>query len=444
MADKIRKFFEKKKVEAKFKMAGPGHKLTDSKPAPKETSKSAAQTSRAALSDEAKQAAAAALARLGGAPPKADAVNLNRSLAAIQAQVKKELEAQKLASERSESMERKPADVSLPETRREDEDEIPQVLAVQGVYFKCPLIGPEILSKDEWRVKIKEFLYEQLEAERGLTSCLIIHSCNRSKEKVGQCIETICKYLENIISNPSEEKYRKIRMSNKIYVEKVKHIEGALEFLLAAGFQRETLPFQDTQDEFLVLPEEKIDVENFNMLMDALRSAESIGLELDRNLKVLLPSEGVQRVNLPPDFFTLSPEELKKEHQSRSEKLEESLMLKTKAMREREEQRELKKYKYSLIRIKFPDGIFIQGTFGVYEQLVTVYDFIKENLASEDGTFVLHSPTGQKLSEAEFEKTLIDLHFVPTIILLFNWLEEPTTKTDSILRPETMLLMHSI
>lgn len=44
--------------------------------------------------------------------------------------------------------------------------------------------GPEVLSKDEWKVKIKEFLYEQLAGEKGLTACLIIHSCNKNKEKV--------------------------------------------------------------------------------------------------------------------------------------------------------------------------------------------------------------------------------------------------------------------
>lgn len=44
-----------------------------------------------------------------------------------------------------------------------------------------------MLSKEEWKVKIKEFLYEQLADERGLTACLIIHSCNKNRDKVS-CI----------------------------------------------------------------------------------------------------------------------------------------------------------------------------------------------------------------------------------------------------------------
>jgi UBX domain-containing protein 6 len=48
--------------------------------------------------------------------------------------------------------------------------------------------GPDILSREEWNKKIKEFLYEQLEEERGLTACLIIHTCNKNREKVYLCV----------------------------------------------------------------------------------------------------------------------------------------------------------------------------------------------------------------------------------------------------------------
>lgn len=51
------------------------------------------------------------------------------------------------------------------------------------------------------------------------------------------------------------------------------------------------------------------------MLLDALRSAEPIGLQLDRNLQVLLPSQAAKQTNLPQDFFKLTPEELKREQQ---------------------------------------------------------------------------------------------------------------------------------
>jgi hypothetical protein len=45
---------------------------------------------------------------------------------------------------------------------------------------------------------------------------------------------------------------------------------------------------------------------------------------------------------------------------SRAEVIERSLMLRTKAMREKEEQREMRKYRYAVIRIRLPDGILLQ------------------------------------------------------------------------------------
>lgn len=57
------------------------------------------------------------------------------------------------------------------------------------------MVNEEVLSKDEWKVKIKEFLYEQLEEERGLTACLIIHSCNYSRTKVSIVSLYYCKLI---------------------------------------------------------------------------------------------------------------------------------------------------------------------------------------------------------------------------------------------------------
>jgi UBX domain-containing protein 6 len=45
---------------------------------------------------------------------------------------------------------------------------------------------------------------------------------------------------------------------------------------------------------------------------------------------------------------------------TRTEAVERSMMLRTKAMREKEEKREMRKYKYAVIRIRFPDGVLLQ------------------------------------------------------------------------------------
>lgn len=178
MADKIKKFFAKKKADAKFKQAGPGHKLNETNTSHGSQSqiKVPKVLKRSEPSEATRQAADAALARLQG--KKKDNTAFNTSLAAIQAQVRRELEAEKKLTENVVEPPSHPSSV------RQQEVEASPVLACQGVYFRCPMVNAEVLTKDEWKIKIKEFLYEQLEEERGLTACLIIQSCNSNREKV--------------------------------------------------------------------------------------------------------------------------------------------------------------------------------------------------------------------------------------------------------------------
>ena len=53
-----------------------------------------------------------------------------------------------------------------------------------SILFKCPLIGDQVLPKEEMRQAIRNFLYAQLDEEPGLTSCLIIHTINKDQERV--------------------------------------------------------------------------------------------------------------------------------------------------------------------------------------------------------------------------------------------------------------------
>ena len=67
MAEKIKKYFQKKKADAKFKLAGPGYKLNEETTSRRsnDSGSSYNATRRSAPSTESRQAAAAALARLG-------------------------------------------------------------------------------------------------------------------------------------------------------------------------------------------------------------------------------------------------------------------------------------------------------------------------------------------------------------------------------------------
>ena len=163
-------------------------------------------------------------------------------------------------------------------------------------------------------------------------------------------METLCKYIDNIIRNPTEIKFRKIRKSNKAFKERVASLEGTSQFLEGCGFQTEQLEGPDgTLDEFWVFPEAMTDIETLEAMKDTLQGAEPVAAELDRNLTVLAPSQKIKR-ELPADFFNLTKEEFIAEQESRKDQVERESMLRTKAMRDKEEARAKRKYKYCLIR----------------------------------------------------------------------------------------------
>nr|XP_016942982.1 UBX domain-containing protein 6 [Drosophila suzukii] len=414
---KIKKFFSRKKEEAaafKLKLTGSsmgaGHKLNSTKQeAPSSSSRQKYEAyvppKRNDLSNEARAAANAALARID----KKTSREFNTSLSAVKAQAKRELEAERRQKEEAE------ATASTISTTTSSSGGDNRNLACEGVFFRCPMISEEILPKSVWKARIKEFLYQQLEGDRGLTGCLIIHNCN-VKEKADECIATLIRYLENLIKNPEEEKFCKIRMSNKIFSEKVRYVEGALDVLQAAGFNEVTID----DEQFLLWTREQTEQDlDLPTLVEALKNSETIPLELDRNIKVLLPSQA-RRVVLPDEFYRLAPEEIKKEQQLRSEAIAQSQMLRTKAMREREEQRNLRMYRYALVRVKFPNGLFIQGTFNVYEKIADVFEFVQSCLADESLDFSLVATSEGKLGEEDLEKTLFDCKLIPNSLLLFS------------------------
>lgn len=74
MAEKLKRFFKKKKSDITFKKAGPGYRLDDSS-TPSVSSQSSSKEyhpvpNRTGLTAESKQAAAAALARLESQKPR--------------------------------------------------------------------------------------------------------------------------------------------------------------------------------------------------------------------------------------------------------------------------------------------------------------------------------------------------------------------------------------
>lgn len=88
------------------------------------------------------------------------------------------------------------------------------------------------------------------------------------------------------------------------------------------------------------------------------------------------------RIDLPDSFYNLSAQELKREADLRRKKIEESQLLIPKSYREKQAQAARKRYKATVIRIQFPDGVVLQGVFLPWEPTTALYE-VKFYLSNE-------------------------------------------------------------
>ncbi|XP_018099022.1 UBX domain-containing protein 6 isoform X2 [Xenopus laevis] len=287
------------------------------------------------------------------------------------------------------------------------------------VLFRCPLTD-ELLRKEEREGHIRSIIQKLSTTDPTTAAILKIHTYNKDREKVKLGTETIAKYLNNIIIHPEEEKYCKIKMSNKVFQEKISCLEGSHEFFEAIGFEKRTVPGQDLQEDFFVLGSDALKtLDALQGHCDALLSAGPLKLSLERQLRIFMPSIEAAHFDLPNDFFNLTAEEIKREQRDRTEKLDRNAMLRTKAMREREEQREMKKYNYSVLRIRLPDGYIMQGIFYARERVSDLFDFVREQLQNDWLPYELLAPGGHKVEDEQ--STLIECGLVPSALLTFRW-----------------------
>lgn len=74
----------------------------------------------------------------------------------------------------------------------------------------------------------------------------------------------------------------------------------------------------EEEEEFLVLPEQSPDaLELMKERRDRLQRGEPVRAQLDRQPQAFRPSPNAQHFELPPEFYNLTAEELKKEQQQR-------------------------------------------------------------------------------------------------------------------------------
>ncbi|KAG2711978.1 hypothetical protein I3760_04G103800 [Carya illinoinensis] len=84
--------------------------------------------------------------------------------------------------------------------------------------------------------------------------------------RVRRAFQTLLIYVGNVAKNPDEEKFRKIRLGNPLFQDRVGNLRGGVEFLELCGFER-------MGGEFLYLPRDKVDEAILNTAGFELKSA---------------------------------------------------------------------------------------------------------------------------------------------------------------------------
>lgn len=94
-----------------------------------------------------------------------------------------------------------------------------------------------------------------------------LKQCHKDDEaRVKKAFQTLLTYIGNVARSPDEEKFRKIRLSNSSFQERVGSLKGGLQFLEICGFEKEN-------EEFLILPRDKVDLAILNTAGGELNSA---------------------------------------------------------------------------------------------------------------------------------------------------------------------------
>ncbi|XP_017875870.1 tether containing UBX domain for GLUT4, partial [Ceratina calcarata] len=165
--------------------------------------------------------------------------------------------------------------------------------------------------------------------------------------------------------------------------------------------------------------------------IDNLNSIEFLG---ERNALVFNQAtiQGVPRDELPDEFYDVTVEDAKvllRDIKRYREELEDAPFLTNSLRQLNEEKRKLSqlgKYRYTIIRIQFPDQFVLQGLFKPTETVQAIKDFIKTYLIDANSDFIIFTtPPKQNLNP---NAHLIDENLVPCAVIHYSG--------SSALRPE--------
>ncbi|KAK1315186.1 hypothetical protein QJS10_CPA06g02222 [Acorus calamus] len=257
--------------------------------------------------------------------------------------------------------------------------------------FECPVCAEPFPSEEEVSAHVE--------------ACLRVGDFLSGGPK-RESVEVVIKLLRNIVREPENSKFRRIRMGNPKIKEAVGDVAGGVEMLERLGFGLR----EEEGEVWAVMEapsEEGVAVirDGVLLLEQSLKEESSSSSDLvverpreqrkiDRQVRVFfsVPESVASKIDLPDSFYNRSSEELRKEAELRRKKIAESQLLIPKSYKERQAKAYRKRYKATIIRIQFPDGVVLQGVFLPSEPTTGLYEFVSSSLKEPSLEFELLRP----------------------------------------------------
>ncbi|XVE72739.1 hypothetical protein DITRI_Ditri11bG0062800 [Diplodiscus trichospermus] len=137
-----------------------------------------------------------------------------------------------------------------------------------GLPLESQAVKPSVPVMQEKKLQNSLPVKSVKKADR-MRECLrsLKHAHKDDNARVKRAFQTLLIYVGNVARSPDEEKFRKIRLSNPKFQERVGSLKGGIEFLELCGFER------SEGNDYLVFPRDKVDMELLNSAGSLLKSA---------------------------------------------------------------------------------------------------------------------------------------------------------------------------
>ncbi|KAF2305608.1 hypothetical protein GH714_007005 [Hevea brasiliensis] len=260
-------------------------------------------------------------------------------------------------------------------------------------------------------------------------------------------VEVALRLFRNVVREPDNAKFRKIRMGNPKIREAISEVTGGVELLECIGFELKEeggeiwAVMEVPNEERMRLINEVIGLLEPRKVEEEMQKVEvaPAGTEeqvepkkIDRQIRVFfsVPENVAAKIELPDSFYNLSLEELKREADARKKKIAESQLLIPKSYKEKQAKAARKRYRRTLIRFQFPDGVVLQAVFAPWEPTSALYKFVSTSLKDPNLEFELLDPVMVKRrviphfpAAGERISTLEDEDLVPSALIKFRPIE---------------------